>query len=67
MKRILNIETIDKISSKVKLAGWVNTRRNMGKIIFIDLRDRSGLIQVVFIPQELDQASQKAMKKIRPE
>ncbi|MCH7759171.1 aspartate--tRNA ligase [Patescibacteria group bacterium] len=67
MKRILNIETINKINSRVKLAGWVNTRRNMGKIIFIDLRDKSGLIQVVFVPQELDQASQEAIKKIRPE
>lgn len=34
----------------VKVSGWVNVRRDHGKIIFIDLRDRSGLLQVVFIP-----------------
>jgi len=67
MKRIQSEETINKIEKEVKLCGWVNTRRNMGKIVFIDLRDRSGLVQIVFIPQELDQKSQEAVKKIRPE
>src|SRR3989344_8940662 len=48
MKRIFINETISKVGEKVKVSGWVNVRRDHGKIIFIDLRDRSGLLQVVF-------------------
>lgn len=52
MKRILNIETTKYIGQKVKLAGWVHKRRDHGRVIFIDLRDRSGLVQVVFRPEQ---------------
>lgn len=41
---------IGMIGQKVMIAGWVNVRRDHGKIIFIDLRDVSGILQVVFIP-----------------
>ena len=50
MERISILETINKPGEKVKISGWVHNRRNHGKIIFIDLRDRSGIIQVVFTP-----------------
>src|SRR4029079_12731587 len=37
--------------SKVRLGGWVHRTRNLGGIVFLDLRDRAGLVQVSFDPQ----------------
>ena len=52
MKRIFINETISKVGERVKVSGWVHVRRDHGKIIFIDLRDRTGLLQVVFAGNE---------------
>lgn len=46
--------------ANVTLNGWVNTRRDLGGVIFIDLRDRYGLTQVVFSPQDNEQAHKLA-------
>ena len=39
---------INNVNEEVTLVGWVNKRRNLGAIVFIDLRDASGLVQLVF-------------------
>lgn len=46
-ERTLIVQTIDKVGKEVSLYGWVNSIRDHGKLVFVDFRDRSGLIQVV--------------------
>lgn len=44
----------DRVGQEVRLFGWVNRRRDHGGIIFIDLRDHSGLVQVVVNPEQTE-------------
>ncbi len=54
------------IGEKVTLKGWVQKRRDLGGLIFIDLRDRTGIVQVVFNPDTSAEALKRA-EKIRNE
>ena len=47
MKNLFVEQTVDKVGQTVELYGWVDTKRDHKKIVFIDLRDRTGLVQVV--------------------
>jgi len=59
MERILNKETTKYLNKKIKVCGWVNSIRSHGKIVFIDLRDVSGIVQLV--------CASDIAKEIRPE
>jgi aspartyl-tRNA synthetase len=48
----------DRVDSEVRVAGWVHRRRDHGGLVFIDLRDRTGLVQLVFNPDEAGEAFQ---------
>jgi aspartyl-tRNA synthetase len=65
MNRILTSQTPDHKGETVMIAGWVHTRRDHGKITFLDLRDREGMVQVVCTPQA--KAAYEIAQKARPE
>ncbi len=50
------------VGQKVVLMGWVNTRRDHGSLIFIDLRDREGILQVVLDPNKAETATSKEFR-----
>src|SRR6478736_4408722 len=50
----------DRVDSEVRVAGWVHRRRDHGGLIFIDLRDRTGLVQLVFHPDSSGEAFELA-------
>jgi len=62
MKRSLIKETTKLDGKKIKVCGWVNSFRDHGKIVFIDLRDRTGILQVIF-----DDKVYKKAKELQPE
>lgn len=62
MERTLALDAVKQINKKIVLKGWVHSIRDMGQIIFMDLRDVSGIIQVVF-----DDTKFKLADNIKPE
>jgi aspartyl-tRNA synthetase len=58
--------TAEAAGSEARLAGWVNRRRDHGGLVFIDLRDRTGLVQLVFDPDDAGSAFELG-HRLRPE
>lgn len=72
MSRTLASETINNIDKEITLLGWVNTIRSHGKIAFLDLRDRSGIVQCVDTTGKISVGNEDVVKivglvKKRPE
>lgn len=62
MQRTLALDTLQHVGQEVTLQGWVHNHRRLGKMVFVDLRDRTGLVQVIFAD-----AIASPAKEIRPE
>ncbi len=59
--------TNDMVGSKVTLMGWVQKARNKGGLVFVDLRDRSGIMQVIFENGDIDEEGFEKAGKLRSE
>ena len=55
------------IGEEVTMMGWVQKQRNKGGIIFVDMRDRSGILQVIFVDGEINEADFAKAEKLRSE
>src|SRR3989344_5123596 len=64
-KRILTKNLKEHIGREVTIAGWVDVRRDHGKLIFIDLRDATGKVQMVILPNHKE--AHELAQKVRPE
>ncbi len=63
MKTIENNSlSINDVGSSVELYGFVSKKRNLGGLIFVDLRDRSGIVQLVFRPEDKDYAVAETLR-----
>lgn len=69
MKRTHGCTEVSKenVAGKVTVMGWVQKRRNLGSLIFIDLRDRSGILQIVFDEKDTGEEGFAKAEKLRSE
>jgi len=65
MKRTYIKDLHEHIGKEITLAGWVDVRRDHGKLIFIDLRDRTGIVQMVVLPNHKEAGG--SAKELRSE
>lgn len=63
--RRLILDAVGQVGKTVELRGWVSARRDHGKLIFLELRDRSGSVQLVVTPEQVN--ALVIAKEIRPE
>lgn len=54
MQRAVATETISQVGQTISVSGWVNSRRDHGGLIFIDLRDHTGIVQLVINPEQAE-------------
>ncbi|MCK4386730.1 MAG: aspartate--tRNA(Asn) ligase [Candidatus Pacebacteria bacterium] len=65
MQRTYIKDLKNKIGEEIQISGWVNVRRDHGKLIFVDLRDMTGMVQMVVLPNHKE--AHQIAEKIRPE
>ena len=64
-ERILIKDLKEHINKEISISGWINVRRDQGKLVFLDMRDMSGLVQCVVLPKYAEVMS--AIKETRSE
>jgi len=65
MKRIFTSQIAETLNKTVMVAGWAHQVRRLGKLVFIDLRDKDGRLQIVCSPD--NKAAYETARKVRPE
>ncbi len=66
MQRVLSSKAADFAGQEIRLSGWINIRRDHGKLIFLDLRDKDGIVQIVVNPH-VSESAYKVAQELRPE
>ncbi len=67
MKRIINTDAKNYLGKPIRVSGWVNSRRDHGGIVFLDLRDGSAILQVVATPNLIEGVKEEFVLEIEGE